>query len=313
MNRRIILAGGRGVLGQLLARKFIEGGDDIVVLTRRLRAGGSGREVEWDGQTLGHWTDELETATAVINLAGRSVDCRYHARNRRLILESRVNSTRVLGEAIARCQSPPRVWLNSSTATIYRHTFGAAWDESGQIGATPEAKDAFSVEVAETWEKAFAAAAVPLTRKVVLRTAMVLSRSGGVFPVLRRLVRLGLGGRMGHGRQFVSWIHEMDFVRAIDWLIGRDDFNGIVNVASPAPLPNADMMRRLRQALHRPVGLPAFRWMLELGAVMLRTETELIIKSRRVVPGRLLAAGFSFPHPTFDSALEELCREPATR
>ena len=195
---------------------------------------------------MGEWARELDGAGMLINLAGRSVDCRYHARNRRLIWDSRVNSTRVLGEAIAGCVRPPRAWLNSSTATIYKHSFDRAMDEAGEIGATPEAKDAFSVEVAQAWEQAFSAARTPATRKVALRMAMVLSRDGGVFPVLRRLARLGLGGSMAGGRQFMSWLHEEDLGRAVEWLIARDDFSGPVNLAAPEPLPNAEFMRRLR-------------------------------------------------------------------
>jgi hypothetical protein len=213
----------------------------------------------------------------------------------------------VLGEAIARCASPPRVWLNSSTATIYRHTFGPAWDEAGEIGATPEAKDAFSVEVATAWEREFNAAPTPRTRKVALRSAMVLGHArNSVFPVLRRMTRLGLGGRMGSGRQFVSWIHQEDFCRAVEFLLERDDLSGVVNLAAPNPLPNADMMRLFRELCGVPIGLPATEWMLEVGAFLLHTETELIIKSRRVVPGRLLAAGFQFRFPEMRGAVADL-------
>ncbi len=302
MKGKIVLAGGSGCLGRLLQRHFAAQGVEVVVLTRTPQAG----EVGWDGERLGPWTAQLEGAQAVVNLAGRSVDCRYHARNRRIIMDSRIRSTRVLGEAIARCQRPPRVWLNSSTATIYRHTYGPAWDESGETGACAEAKDAFSVEVATAWEREFAQASTPCTRKVALRTAMVLSADGGVFPVLRRLARLGLGGRMGDGRQFMSWIHGEDFSRAVEWLIGNKNFAGVVNLAAPGPLPNAELMRQLRRALRRPLGLPATRWMLEVGAFALRTETELIIKSRRVVSSRLPAGGFEFRYPDFPSALAQL-------
>lgn len=308
MNRPIILAGGGGFLGQMLARWFVARGDDVVVLARHPKAGRATREMAWDGATLGPWAKELEGAAAVINLAGRSVDCRYDARNRRLIWHSRIHSTRVLGEAIARCDPPPAVWLNSSTATIYQHSFDREMDEAGAIGATPEAKDAFSVAVAQAWEQAFFAAPAPSTRKVALRTAMVLSADGGVFPVWRRLVRLGLGGAMGGGRQFTSWIHETDFCRAIAWLLTRPELAGPVNLAAPHPVTNAELMRGLRAAHDVPFGLPATRWMLAAGAVLLRTETELILKSRRVVPGRLTAAGFIFQHPTLAAALAALTR-----
>lgn len=307
-NQRIILAGGSGFLGQLLARWFSERQYEVIVLTRRPRErSGIAREVRWDGRTLGAWTSELEGALAVINLAGRSVNCRYHARNRREILDSRIESTRVLGEAIARCARPPRIWLNSSTATIYRHSFDRAMDEAGEIAATPEAKDAFSVEVAVAWEKAFVETITPDTRKVALRTAMVLGAGeNSVFPTLRRLVRFGLGGKMASGRQYISWVHGEDFCRAIEWLIEHEEFSGIVNVASRNPLPNAEMMRVLRCVVGMPIGLPAPLWLLEIGTFLLRTETELVIKSRRVVPARLLASGFQFRFPEFEQAVAEL-------
>jgi hypothetical protein len=251
----------------------------------------------------------LEGATAVINLAGRSVNCRYHARNRRLILNSRIESTRVLGEAVARCARPPAVWLNFSTATIYRHTFGPAWDEAGEIGAMPEAKDAFSIEVATAWERTLHETATPCTRRVALRSAMVLSASldrNSVYRVLRRLARLGLGGRLGHGRQFVSWIHETDFCRAVEFVVEEPGLAGPVNLAAPNPLPNAEMMSVLRRVVGRRVGLPATRWMLEVGALILGTETELILKSRRVIPGRLQGGGFRFEFPGFEAAVKDL-------
>jgi len=309
-TQRIILAGGSGFLGNALAERFLGRGDEVIVLTRTPRARTDGaKEIAWDAKSPGDWGKFVDGADVVINLAGRSVNCRYHARNRREILDSRVNSTRVLGEAIVRCAKPPRVWLNSSTATIYKHTFGPAWDESGEIGGTPEARDEFSVEVARAWEKALDEAGTPATRKVALRSAMVLGTGkNSVFPVLRRLVRSGLGGKMGSGNQYVSWIHEADFCRAIDWLIDHEDFNGPVNVASPNPLPNREMMRALRDIGGVPIGLPATLWMLEVGAFFLRTETELIIKSRRVVPGRLSASGFQFQFPQLEEALRDLER-----
>jgi hypothetical protein len=275
-----------------------------------IAGGGLVRQARWDGRTLGPWAEELEGALAVVNLAGRSVDCRYHARNRRLILDSRIESTRILGEAIAGCSRLPRAWLNSSTATIYRHSLDRTMDEAtGEIGATPEAKDAFSIEVARAWEEAHSAALTPATRKVALRTAMVLTDGrNSVFPVLRRLVRLGLGGALAGGRQFVSWIHEEDFLRSVEWLVARDDLDGPVNVAAPAPVTNAEMMRALRRVVGIPFGLPTPRWLLEVGAAFLRTESELVIKSRRVVPGRLVASGFAFRFPDLEGAFRDLHR-----
>ena len=306
---RIILAGGSGFLGGALAVHFLKTRNEMVVLTRSPKPRTDGaREVAWDARTLGEWTHELEGATAVINLTGRSVDCRYNAKNRREIMESRVNSTRVVGEAIARCPNPPRVWLNSSTATVYQHTFGEPHDESSrEMDSATDAKDAFSVQVAQAWERAVNETTTPRTRKVLLRTSMVLGRGrNSVFPVLRRLTRFGLGGRQGSGKQFVSWIHESDFCRAVAWVIGHDELAGPVNLCAPNPLPNAEMMQLFREAGNVTFGLPAPEWLLEIGAFFLRTETELMLKSRRVVSRRLAESGFKFQFPTFREALLDL-------
>jgi uncharacterized protein len=307
MKRRIILAGGSGFLGKALVQHFVARGDEVIVLTRSPRERSDGaKEVVWDAKSLGEWIKWIEGAEVVINLAGKSVDCRYNEPNRKAIINSRVDSTRILGEAIAKCQQPPRVWLNSSSATIYRHTFDKLMDESGETGATPEAKDEFSIEVIRAWERALDEAQTPATRKVAMRITLVFGRDGGVFPVLRRLARLGLGGKMGSGRQYVSWIHVTDFLRAVEWLVDKDELNGPVNLAAPNPLPNREMMRLIRDACGVPFGLPATEWMLEVGAFLIRTETELIIKSRRVVPGRLLGSGFKFQYPDFPGALRNL-------
>ena len=307
-SKRIILAGATGFLGTILARYFQNKNWDVVVLTRSQRANARGVQfVHWDGRTIDDWAKCLDGADVVINLAGRSVNCRYHARNREQMIRSRVDSTRVLGEAIALCAIPPRVWLNSSTATIYKHSLNCPMDESSEIGATPEAKDAFSIEVARAWEETFNAACTRNTRKVTLRTAMVFgAHPGTVFRVLRNLVRCGLGGKMASGNQYVSWIHEADFCRAIEWLIEHDDVSGIVNLAAPNPVPNREMMRLFRAANNQRIGLPATLWMLELGAFFLRTETELIIKSRRVVPTRLLTNGFQFRFEHMQDAIAEI-------
>ena len=305
MKRRMILAGGSGFLGGVLAKHFTTLKWEVVVLTRHPKPRSDGlREVAWDGETVGNWARELEGAEAVVNLCGKSVDCRYTGENRKLLINSRTLPTRAIGQAIANCQSPPRVWLNSSSATLYKHTFDTAMDENGAQGATREAKDEFSIEIIRQWECALNEAQTPRTRKVALRTTMVLGMSrNSVVPVLRRLTRLGLGGRMGSGRQFVSWMHQEDFCRAVEWVITHDELSGPVNLAAPKPLPNAEMMRTFRKQCGVPIGLPATEWMLEIGAVFLRTETELIIKSRRVVPGRLLASGFEFRFPQFREAL----------
>jgi uncharacterized protein (TIGR01777 family) len=309
--RKIILAGGSGFLGQTLAQWFAAREFQVVVLTRSpRRMEGRIRDVFWDGRTLARWAEELEGALAIVNLAGRSVNCRYDAENRREILNSRIDSTRVVGRAILGCKAAPRAWLNASTATIYRHSLDRAWDETGEIGSDPAAKDAFSVEVARAWEAVVAEIETPATRKVTMRMAMVLGfGENSVFPMLRRLSRFGLGGRMGSGRQAVSWIHHEDFCRAIEWLILRDDFSGVVNIAAPNPISNGEMMRLFRRVCGVPVGLPAPLWLLEIGTFLLRTETELVIKSRCVVPKRLEAAGFTFRFREMQAAVHALENE----
>jgi len=307
---KIVLPGGSGQVGTLLARRFQRDGHAVVVLSRA-PAQATWKTVSWNAATLGPWADEIDGADVVINLAGRSVNCRYTPTNRRLIKESRVASTRVVGEAIAKAKRPPAVWLQASTATIYAHTFGPAHDESGELGGKePGAPDTwrFSIDVATSWERALDEARTPNTRIVKLRSAMTMSPDrGGVFDALLRLVRCRLGGRAGDGQQYVSWIHEEDFVRAVYWLIERRDVDGAVNLSAPEPLPNADFMRVLRETWGVRVGLPATEWMLEIGARVIRTETELILKSRRVIPGRLLREGFQFQYPNWPAAAKELC------
>ena len=266
----------------------------------------------WNAETSGAWTSEFEDADAVINLAGRSVNCRYNDANRKQIIDSRVNSTRAVGEAIARASRPPRIWLQASTATIYSHSYDIANNEATGVlgGSESNSPDTwnFSIEVVTSWERAANEAVTPHTRKVLLRSAIIMSPDrGGAFDMLLKLVRFGLGGRAADGRQYVSWIHDRDFVRSIFWLIDRDDFEGPVNLATPNPLPNSEFMQTLRAAWGTRIGLPASHWMLEVGALVLRTETELILKSRRVVPGRLLESGFTFDFATWEVAARDLC------
>jgi uncharacterized protein (TIGR01777 family) len=253
----------------------------------------------------------LDGSDVVINLAGRSVNCRYDEANRREIKESRIVTTQIVGEAIARSSAPPKLWMNASTATIYRHALDRPMDEiSGEIGGDEPGLPStwrFSYDVATSWEAAFFKAETPHTRKVALRSAIIMSPdAGGPFDTLLNLVRLGLGGRSGSGEQFVSWVHDADFVGALEFLIARTDLDGCINIASPNPLPNRDFMAALRRAYGVPVGLPAADWMLEVGAFFLRTETELILKSRRVVPRRLVDAGFEFQVPDWSTAAADL-------
>ncbi|MGW4199163.1 TIGR01777 family oxidoreductase [Streptomyces sp. NPDC005004] len=305
---KVVLPGGTGQVGAVLDRALTAAGHEVTVLTRRpARA----HDIGWDGTTLGPWAAAIDGCDVVINLAGRSVSCRYTAENLQAMMDSRVDSTRVVGEAIAAASRPPRVWLQMSTATVYAHRFDAANDEAtGVIGGSEDLVPdywAYSVQIAKNWERAQAEAPTPATRKVALRAAMVMSPDrGGVFDVLSQLVRLGLGGPVAGGAQYVSWIHDEDFVRAVDFLIARDDLDGPVNLSSPGPLPHRDFMRALRTAWGVPLGLPATRWMAELGAFALRSDTELLFKSRRVVPGRLAAAGFAFAFPEWEKAAASL-------
>jgi len=309
---KLVIPGGGGQVGMVLSRAFVADGHEVVVLSCKPRPA-PWRVIGWDGESLGNWALEFDGADAVINLAGQSVNCRYHAKNRRAITESRVNSTRIVGEAIAQASCPPGVWLQASTATIYAPRYDLPNDEATGIlgGAEENAPDTwkFSIDVATAWERAANEWVLPHTRKVLLRSAMTMSPDrGGIFDAFLGLVRRGLGGRTGNGRQYVSWIYEQDFVRAIYWLIKNNDLEGPVNLASPHPIPNAEFMRALRAAWGARFGLPASEWMLEIGTFFMRTESELILKSRRVVPGRLLETGFSFRFPTWAEAAGDLCR-----
>jgi len=313
--KKVIIAGGSGFLGSMLARGFHENGIEVVVLSRHPKLS-PWKVAQWDGHSLDTWACEINGADVVINLAGRNVNCRYNERNRQEILRSRIDATRVIRKAIAIAANPPKLWLQMSTATIYAHRTDADNDEfTGVIGGSePGAPEEwrFSIDVATQWEAAVNSAAVPRTRRVILRTAMVMApQPGSPFATLRNLVRLGLGGRAASGKQYISWIHHRDFGRAVDFLIAHDDISGIVNLAAPEPLPNAEFMRAIRDACGARIGLPAAPWMLAAGAWALRSETELILKSRRVVPARLLARGFEFAHPAWPKAARDLCGERA--
>ena len=301
---KVVLAGGSGNIGSALQQHFLSQGHSVVVLSR------SGH-VRWDGKTLGPWADEIDGADVVMNLAGRTVNCRYNERNLAEMMSSRVDSTRVVGEAIAAAKRPPKVWLQASTATIYAHRYDKANDEIDGIiaGAETDAPRTWraSIDIAFAWERELELAQTPSTRKVALRTAMTMSPdAGSVFAVLAGLTRRGLGGRLGDGRQFVSWIHERDFCRASSFVIDHEELAGPINFCSPNPLPQAEFASVLRSVLGVKIGLPALAWMVELGTIAMRTESELVMKSRRVVPRRLLEAGFKFEFPDWRSAAIEL-------
>jgi uncharacterized protein (TIGR01777 family) len=321
---RIVIPGGTGQIGRILTRHFSGLGHHVTVLTRsagRARAMGNPpglkkngflwRALPWDAESLGDWASTLEDVDVLINLTGRSVNCRYNAGNRRQILESRLRSTEVLGEAIRGLAHPPKVWMNASTATIYRHSFDRPMDEAdGEVGgrdADAPASWRFSIDVATRWEASFFGAVTPRTRKLALRGGLVMGPDpSGAFGQFLRLVRLGLGGAAGSGKQYMSWIHDQDFARAVDYLIEHEEVDGAVNVTAPTPLPNNDFMRAVREAWGIGFGLPAREWMLGVAAFVHGTESELLLKSRRVVPGRLLEHGFQFEFATWPEAARDL-------
>ena len=311
---RIVIPGGSGQVGTILARHLHAAGHQVTVLSRSPEPA-PWATLAWDGRTLSPlWTGALEDADAVIHLSGRSVNCRYNAANRQEIIDSRVIPTRLIGEAIAQCRRPPRTWMNASTSTFYRDARDREQDEftgepGGQEPGVPDTWN-FSIDVARRWEEAFYTADLPGVRRIALRSSMTMSPDpGGVFRVLLGLVRAGLGGTEGPGDQYVSWIHDRDYCRATDFLLadpaGRE-LSGPVNLTSPNPLPNREFLRDLRRAWGARIGLPAATWMLEIGAVFMRTETELILKSRRAVPSVLLRNGFQFDFPTWPRAARDL-------
>ena len=308
---RIVIPGGSGQVGTVLARHLHGAGNEVTVLSRS-PAPAAWRTLRWDGASLDPaWTHTFEDADAIIHLSGRSVNCRYSAANRRQIINSRVQPTLLVGRAIEQAARPPKLWMNASTSTFYRDAYDRPQDEfTGELGGSeagmPDTWN-FSIDVARRWEEAFYASNTPGTRKIALRSSMTMSPDeGGVFSVLLRLVRFGLGGTQGSGKQFVSWIHDLDYCRATDFLIAHTEIVGPVNLTAPNPLPNREFLRELRRAWGTTSGLPATQWMLEIGAFFLRTETELILKSRRAVPSVLEANGFEFDFPQWPEAAADL-------
>ena len=303
--KKLIIAGGSGFIGKNISQHFKDKGYSVVVFTRgnsKIRD-----EVQylcWDAKTLGSWTAELEGADLVINLTGKSVDCRYTEANKKEILNSRVDSTKIIGEAVQKCKIPPKLWINSSTATIYRYSLDKAMtEENGEFG------NDFSMNVAKAWEDAFFSSSTPSTRKVALRISLVLGKNEGVLPVLKRLTKLGLGGKHGNGTQKFAWIHIADLIGIIDFIETNIDQEGSINCTAPESIDNRHFMRALRNAVHAPFGIPTPKWMLVIGTFFLRTESELILKSRFVKPKRLLDAGFNFKFDNIELALHNLIHE----
>lgn len=295
MKKKVVLAGGTGFIGNYLKEKFMSLGYEVPVISRQPR------HISWHDP--GAIAKALEHSALVINLAGKSVNCRYNRKNKEEILASRTETTRMVGEALLACTNPPPLWVNASTATIYRHAEDRPMtEENGDIGS------GFSVEVAKAWERAFFSFDLPQTRQAALRIAIVLGGDGGVMIPYRNLVKFGLGGIQGSGNQKFSWIHVEDLYRVIRFLQEREDLSGVFNCSSPQPVTNRELMRQLRAAMNRTTGLPASKWMLEIGALLLRTETELILKSRWVIPERLEREGFKFKFNRLDSTLQNLLR-----
>jgi uncharacterized protein (TIGR01777 family) len=299
--KKLVIAAGTGFLGQVLVNHFKDKFEEIVILTRGKSQTINGiKYVNWNARTFSGWEKELENASVLINLAGKSVDCRYTKENKKEILLSRIESTKILNKAVLNCQNPPKHWLNSSTSTIYRFSLDKQMDEiDGEIG------NDFSINVALSWEKAFFKTETPNTLKTALRTSIVLGKNGGAFIPLKTLAKMGFGGKQGSGNQFVSWIHEEDFASAVDFIIEKE-ITGVINVVSPTPIRNNDFMERLRKSIGFPFGIPLNKFFLEIGSFLIRTETELVLKSRNVIPKQLLENGFRFKFGNIDKAFKDL-------
>ena len=295
---KIIIAGGTGFLGENLEQFFLNKNYEVKILTRNPKRN---NEISWDSKTVGTWKNELENADILINLTGKSVDCRYNEKNKKEIYDSRINSTRVLQQAIDECQNPPKIWLNASSATIYiRSETHLNTEKNGLIG------DDFSMNICKSWEKEFFKIENPNIRKVALRTSIVLGKNGGAFPKFKQISKLGLGGKQGRGNQMMSWIHIEDFCEAINFIIENQNLKGAINITAPKPLSNENMMKQLREKIKIPFGIPSPVWLLEIAAIFIKTETELMLKSRNVYPEILLENGFKFKYDTFEKALEKL-------
>lgn len=307
--KKLVIAAGTGFLGQVLVDYFKKSYEEIIVFTRGKSESNDSKTnqiktsikyVQWDAKTLSGWEKELENTDVLINLTGKSVDCRYNLKNREEIYYSRIDSTKILNEAVLLCEHPPKHWMNSSTSTIYRHSIDKQMDElTGEIG------DDFSMNVAKSWEQVFFETNTPKTIKTALRTSIVLGKNGGAFQPLKRLAQFGLGGHQGKGNQFISWIHETDYARAIEFII-ENKLDRKINIVSPTPIQNKEFMYYLRKSLQIPFGLPQPTWLLEIGASIINTETELVLKSRNVIPKRLLESGFKFQFGKIENAFKEL-------
>jgi len=291
--KKVILAGGTGFIGNYFEKRFKHLGYEVKIISRQKP------HISWEDQA--GIVNALEDAELLINLAGKSVNCRYNEANKKEIMESRKRTTSLLGDSVSACSNPPKLWINSSTATIYRHAEDRPMtEESGEIGS------GFSVDVATSWEKTFFDFNIPKTRQIALRIAIVLGKDGGVMIPYRNLVKFGLGGIQGNGRQKFSWIHVEDLFQIILFLTEREELSGVFNCSSPHPISNRELMKTLRNTMNVPFGLPTPQWMLKLGATLIRTETELVLKSRWVVPERLQHEGYTFTFDTIDKTFQDI-------
>lgn len=298
---KLLIAGGSGFLGNVLMKRLQNSFTENVILSRQAKASHSNvRYVVWDAKTLGEWQHELDGADVVINLTGKNVNCRYTKKNKAEILHSRLKSTHILGKAIRSAQNPPKLWIQAASSTIYNHAFQPHDENSNNIG------DDFSMTVCKEWERTFWEESCPNTKKVLMRIAIVLGRGGGAWPTLKRLTRFGLGGMQGNGNQKISWIHEHDFARAVEWLMTNGKCNGVYNICSPTVATNKQFMAVARKAIGNPLGLPAPEWLLTIGAALIGTDTELVLKSRCVSPKNLLTEGFQFEYSDLEKAISNL-------
>ncbi|NOT49801.1 MAG: TIGR01777 family protein [Chitinophagaceae bacterium] len=316
-NKKIIIAGGTGFMGQEMIKYFGKE-NELVILTRQLHHTKTNRNdynslsaedlrqtrfVKWDGINAGEWVKELEGADLLINLVGRTVNCRYTPKNKKEILDSRVNATAALGNAISQCAHPPSLWINASSATIYRNAEDKPQDEYSL-----DLLDDFSTQVCKQWEKTFTEQSTPGTRKVVLRMAITLGHGGVLIPYFN-LLKFGLGGKQGSGKQMYSWIHIEDTCRVIEWIWEHKEMSGVYNCSSPYPVPNKEFMKLLREVTGNKFGLPAFEWMLKFGAFLIGTEVELVLKSRWVLPTKLLESGYQFTYPELKNAFTAILKQ----
>lgn len=301
--KKLVIAAGTGFLGNVLINHFKNKVEKIVILTRgESKTFDSIKYVTWDAKTFSGWEKEIEDTDILINLTGKSVDCRYTDSNKKEILNSRIDSTKILNQAVLQCKNPPTYWLNSSTSTIYSHSTDKEMDEvSGEIG------NDFSMNVAKSWEKSFFETETPKTLKTALRTSIVLGKKGGAFLPLKSLAKIGFGGKQGNGNQFVSWIHEEDFARAIEFIIDKK-LTGNINIVSPKPIKNSEFMKTLRKSLNVTIGIPVGEKLLEIGAKLIGTESELVLKSRNVIPKRLTENGFDFEYSDLKKNFDNLIK-----